>query len=389
MVAKSSSNAIHIITGIAAFGVVVGSLALFLILSGFSGLRVFSDSMLEASDPAIKITAVQGKSFVYTTDLDEQLRGNSQIQAFSEVVEERVFLKFKEKEHLAHIKGVGYNYPEITQITDAVVLGKWLDTTYANTAVIGNGISYKLSLGVLNYGDPLQIYVPKPGKGHLVHPRTSFSNVRTQIIGLYSGSEAFENKFVFTHLALAQELLQYAPNQLTAIELKLQEGVDPDVFRDALQATIGTQLKVETKAQLNALFYKVMNTENLVSYFIFTLIIIIALFNVIGAIIMMIIDKRSNLKTLHNLGVTIPEIKKIFVFQGFLLTFFGMCVGLFLGILLVFLQQQFSLFMITQNIAYPVAFRIENVLIVGVTILVLGYVAASIASSRISKGFVA
>ena len=145
---------------------------------------------------------------------------------------------------------------------------------------------------------------------------------------------------------------------------------------------------MQTKEQLNEVFYKVINTENFVSYLIFTLIIIIALFNVIGAIIMMIIDKKDNLKTLFSLGTTVKEIKRIFVFQGFLLTFFGMLVGLVLGVILVFLQDAFGLFMITESLAYPVEFQFYNLIIVIFTITVLGFVAAKIASSRINQKFI-
>ena len=145
---------------------------------------------------------------------------------------------------------------------------------------------------------------------------------------------------------------------------------------------------METREQLNAVFYKMLNTENLASYLIFTLILIIALFNVIGAIIMMILDKRDNLKTLYSLGATIKEIKRIFIFQGFLLTLFGLTIGLSAGIVLVLLQKKYSLFMITQNLAYPVEFTYFNVITVLVTILVLGLLASKIASSRISKKIV-
>jgi lipoprotein-releasing system permease protein len=139
---------------------------------------------------------------------------------------------------------------------------------------------------------------------------------------------------------------------------------------------------------LNSVFYKVINTENFVSYLIFTLIIIIALFNVIGAIIMMIIDKKNNLRTLFNLGASLKEIKRIFIFQGFLLTFIGMCIGLFLGIALVMLQKKFEIFMIVPNLAYPVEFRLMNLMIVICTITILGFIAAKIASSRISENFI-
>ena len=172
------------------------------------------------------------------------------------------------------------------------------------------------------------------------------------------------------------------------MELKLVDATQADAISEELKVKLGDSFKVQTKEQLNEVFYKVINTENFVSYLIFTLIVIIALFNVIGAIIMMIIDKKDNLKTLFSLGATVKEIKKIFVLQGFLLTFFGMIIGLIIGVILVFLQQKFSLFMITQDLAYPVEFRFLNLLIVMMTIIVLGFIASKIASSRISKEFI-
>ena len=190
------------------------------------------------------------------------------------------------------------------------------------------------------------------------------------------------------NLELAQRLLNYKQNQVTALELRLNEGVNPAAFASAFQEKLGAAYKVQTKTQFNALTYKVLNTERLISYLIFTLIIIIALFNVIGAIIMMIIDKKQNLKTLFSLGVTIQEIKRIFVLQGFLLTLFGLAVGLTIGSTLILLQKQFEFFMITQSIPYPVEFRVFNLLSVAVTITVLGFIASKIASSRISANFI-
>ena len=384
---KTSNNAINIITIIASFGVIVGSLALFIILSGFSGLRTFSYSLLDVSDPDIKITTTLGKSFIVTQDLQQTLDANIAIKEVSKVIEERVFIEYKEKTEIAFIKGVEENYPKISKIDAALSVGTWLQKDFENTAVIGRGISNKLSLGVLNYGAPLKIMVPKPGKG-FINPRKPFYDIETQIVGVYLGTEEFESKYVFTAIAKARELLRFTENQVTAIELKLKDGKTADGFADQLGEKLGENFKVQTKEQLNEVFYKVINTENFVSYLIFTLIVIIALFNVIGAIIMMIIDKKSNLKTLLSLGATIKEIKKIFILQGFLLTFFGMCIGLFLGIVLVFLQKKFEIFMIVPNLAYPVEFRFTNLLIVFFTITILGFIAAKIASSRISASFI-
>ena len=384
---KTSNNAINIITIIASFGVIVGALALFIILSGFSGLRTFSYAMLDASDPDIKITATQGKSFLVTDAFSKVLDADASIAINSKVIEERVFLKYNNKEVIAFIKGVDRNFNQITQIDSVLDMGTWLDDRYLNTAVIGNGISYKLSLGVLNFGKPLEIYVPKPGVRFMT-ANNAFSKVNVQIVGTYSGTEDFANKYVFVNSLMARELLDFESNRITAMELKLVKDADADAVARQLQKKLGTAYQVKTKAQLNELYYKVINTENFVSYLIFTLIVIIALFNVIGAIIMMIIEKKSNLKTLFNLGVTIKEIKRIFVLQGFLLTFFGMLIGLSIGVILVFLQQAFGWFKIVGEMPYPIEFRFSNLFIVIFTITILGFLASTIAGSRISKEFI-
>jgi lipoprotein-releasing system permease protein len=384
---KTSNNAINIITIIASFGVIVGSLALFIILSGFSGLRTFSYGLLDSASPDIKISASKGKSFLITASISQILHQNSGIKSIAKVIEERVFLEYEEKNEIAFIKGVSSNYPEITRIDSTLSTGIWIDTNYVNTAVIGRTIALKLSLGVRNFTEPLRILVPKPGTG-FINSQNAFYKTEVQIIGLYTGTEEFESKYVFVDIDQAADLLNFIKNQITSFEIKLKENSNVDDVAAQLQTALGTDFKVETKEQLNEVFYKVINTENFVSYLIFTLIIIIALFNVIGSIIMMIIDKKDNLKTLFSLGATVSEIKKIFVLQGFLLTLFGMIFGLVLGVILVFLQQKYGWFMITENLAYPVEFQFSNLLIVIFTITILGFIAAKIASSRITKEFI-
>lgn len=384
---KSSNNAINIITIIASFGVIVGSLALFIILSGFSGLRTFSYSLLDAADPDIKIISQKGKSFFFTDTIHQILSNHSKIADYSKVIEERVFLEYNNKNEIAYVKGVQENYTNIIAVDSSLSIGNWLDNQYLNTAVAGRTIAIKLSLGIRNFTEPLTIMVPKPGKG-FINPNNAFYKTNVQVVGLYTGTESFESKYVFVDFDQAQDLLRFKENQVTGIELKLNDKFESDAVAESLQKELGDSFKVQTKEQLNAIYYKVINTENFVSYLIFTLIIIIALFNVIGAIIMMIIDKKDNLRTLFNLGTSVTEIKRIFVFQGFLLTVVGMSIGLFLGIILVFVQQKFELFMITQNLPYPVEFRFSNLLIVMLTIAILGYVAAKIASSRINQKFI-
>ncbi len=385
---KSSNNTINIITLIATVGVIVGTLALFIVLSGFSGLREFSVGFLNVSDPDIKITSEKGKSFLFTNEIEEALNNQKGIAFYSKVIEERAFFDFNNKTHIAYIKGVDANYTQVNSIDTTVFIGTWLDEKIPSGVVVGNRISNTLSLGVFDFLEPLKIYVPKPGKGYITNPNKAFNQINTQPIGIFGLTDEIDRKFVFISLQLAQELLSYKPEQLSAVEIKVENSSDRASIISDLESKLGPTYEIETREQLNAVFYKMLNTENLASYLIFTLILIIALFNVIGAIIMMILDKRDNLKTLYSLGATIKDIKRVFVLQGFLLSVLGLIIGLSAGIILVILQKKYQLFMITQNLAYPVEFTFYNVFSVAVTILILGFLASKIASSRISKKLV-
>ena len=385
---KNSTNAINIITYIATFSVIVSAIALFVLLSVFSGLRTFSDTLLEASDPDIKILPKEGKAFHVSDSVIDILSGKNEVKAFSKVVEERVSLRYKNKNHIAFIKGVDENYTSVVSIDSSLNVGTWLDQKYKNIAVIGAGISYKLSLAAFNFETPLQVLVPKPGIRFITNPNKAFNAIDVNIFGVYGGSEEFQDKFVFTHIQEAQSLLNYEPKEVTAIELKIKSRFDVRTVKKELKALLGNRFDIKTKKELNALYYKVVNTENFISYLIFTLITIIALFNVVGSIIMMIIDKKSNVKTLLSLGVNIKQVKKIFIYQGFLLVFIGMSIGVFVGALLVFMQIKYGLFMITNSLPYPVELKWTNFFIVVTTISCLGIMASKIASSRISKGFI-
>jgi lipoprotein-releasing system permease protein len=382
---KSGNNAINIITIIATLGIIVATAVLFVVLSGFLGLKEFSLSFYKAADPDVKITASLGKTFYFTDSLKTALNNNSAIKSYTKVLEERAFFKYRNKEHIAYIKGVDNHYLEVIKLDSAIISGKWLNPNFPYGVVMGNGIANKLSLNI-DYLEPLVIYVPKPGITYnYTNPSSLVSSIDTRNIGVFSILDEVDTKYVFANLPIAQELLHYSLNQISAISLKIETNIDSDKFAEDLQKQLGKNFKVQTRAQLNAVFYKMLNTENLVLYFIFTLVLVIALFNIIGAIIMMILDKKSNLKTLLNLGVTIDELKRIFVYQGFLLILFGLIVGLLLGSILIILQDHFHLFMINDLLAYPVVFSFQNMLIVIITMIILGFLAAKIASSRISK----
>ncbi len=241
---KNSNNAINIITLIASFGVIIGALALFIILSGFSGLRTFSYSLLAISDPDIKISAVKGKTFLFTDSLQNKLTGNTKIAVFSKVIEQRVFLTYNEKPYIAYIKGVDEHYNHVTKIDSAIVVGSWLDPKYVKTAVLGNGISFKLSLGVMNFTEPLEIYVPKPGN-KIIHPSNSFNKITAQVTGIYSGTEEFENKYgrkAFWNLIDEENKIKFVQNRLICFDSnKMHRGLAPD---DGVRITLAFKTKI-------------------------------------------------------------------------------------------------------------------------------------------------
>ncbi|MFK5890492.1 MAG: ABC transporter permease [Flavobacteriaceae bacterium] len=383
---KSRNATINIITAIALVGVAIGTMALFIVLSVFSGLKAFNINFISASDPDLTITATQGKSFVFNEDIETILKDKS-IAQYSKYLEERAFLSYQDKRVIAVVKGVDIHFTDVVQMDTTVYAGRWLNPEALNQVVIGNTISRQLSLGISDYINSLKVYVPKPGKGYINNPSQAFKMLSSRPVGVFSVTEKLDKKYVFANLPFAQELLNYKPNQISGIALKLKPKIQPDTYVEVLQKKLGNTFKVRTRTQLNAVFYKMLNTENLVSYLIFTLIVIIAIFNVIGAIVMMILDKKENLKTLYNLGTPLPQIKRIFVLHGLLLQGVGLFIGLLLGVILVLLQLHFGFLKITAVLAYPVEFKWTNLFVVMITITVLGYVAARLASSRIKLLF--
>lgn len=365
-------------------GIIVGAMALFVVLSVFSGLKVFSLSFTNDIDPDLKISSTLGKSFLISPIQEGQIKKIDGLASYTKIIEERVLFTFDGKQEVTYLKGVDSNFSKVNAIETKLFNGQWLKpNTYQ--VVAGYGIAQKFSMGLLDFNHQLEVLVPKPGKGAIENPEQAFNKTNIIPVGIYAISEDLDSKYVFADLGLAQELLEYKTNQVSGIEIKVKNGADEHAITDRLQTIFKNTITVKNRAQLNESLYKMLNTENIAVYLIFTLVIIVALFNLIGALIMMILDKKGNLKTLFNLGTEIKDLRKIFLLQGTLLSVFGGIIGLALGIVIVLLQQHFQLVMITPTLAYPVVFSLENLLIVLGTIVTLGFIASLIASSRVSK----
>lgn len=381
---KSNQNAINIISSIAALGIVASTFALFVVLSVFSGLKDFSLSFTNAYDPDLKVLPTQQKRFSLSAQQEQQLNNLEGVNVVSRVLQERVLLQFKDKTAPAYFKAVDSNYTKITTIKQQIVYGQWLaEGRYQ--VVIGSQLQRDLSVGLRDYSGLLNVYVPKPGKGQILDYNQAFDRTSTSVVGIFNLTEELDQNYVIGDITIAQELLRTAPDQVSAIELKLSPSADEAAVVEAIQDIVKVPVEVKNRIALNDSLYKMLNTENLAVYLIFTLVVIIALFNVVGSISMAILDKREHVNVLYKLGASKSTLVRIFFYQGTIMSVLGGLIGLGLGLLLVVLQLKFELIMFTPNLAYPVKIAIENILIVMLTISVLGALASLIASNRVRK----
>lgn len=381
---KSSQNAVNIINFITFLVIVIGSAALFIVLSAFAGLRTFSLSFSNTFDPDLKASPTLGKHFTVSADEESALAKIEGLANYAKELEERAYLTYKEKSTIAYIKGVDENYRAVTGIDSTLISGNWGSDVY--NGVIGIGI-YNL-LGVpMNNRTAMEVLVPKPGEGSFSQKGLAkpYDDLALVVSGVYAVEESLDKKYVFAQLPIVQQLLQKDSTEVSGINFKLMDKASADDVRSAIADVLGDKVSILTRREQNTSLYRMLNTENLATYLIFTLVLIIALFNVVGAIIMMILDKQQNSKTLYSLGTTIKELRRIYFIQGMLVTSFGGLIGVLIGTLLIGSQLAFGWLKITPTLAYPVEFNVINVLIVIGTIMVLGFISSKIASSRINE----
>lgn len=383
---KSSKNAVNIISRIAVIAVVLGAMSLFIVLSGFSGLKEFALEFTNVFDSDLRISPAEGKTLKISPNKYAELLRLEGVQSLSKVVEERVFIQYRGKNHIAFIKGVDTNYERVTPIDSLLFVGEWL-VPKSDEVVIGFGISSKLSMPVRDYSNLLEIYAPKPGLGEIntLDPTSAFNSTRVVASGIYEINDDLNSKYIFSDVHLAQNLLGLDSTKVSYLEFKLNPMADEQKIKTNIRALLPEALIIKNRIQQNDALYKMLNSENLFTYLFVSLIAAIAIFNLAGTVIMIILEKRKNIKTLYFLGLTIQEIRNIFFYNGMLMTLIGVGVGLLLGSIIVGLQLEYGMVPITPSLAYPVQFKWMNLLIVFVTIFLLGGIASKIASLRVTE----
>ena len=383
---KSSQNVINIINRMSIFVLIVGGASLMIVLAGFSGLRTFSMSFSNFFDPDLKVFPKTGKTFSLSPMQETALKESGVVASYTKVLEERVFLNSRGKNYIAYIKGVDENYPKVNAVDSILVISpkEWLLSE--DYVVVGNIIAETLNLGLFTSTTPLQIIVPKASKGSITSSSTPYREETVLLSDYYQVTEDLDSKYVFATLSLAQRLTGVQSNEVSAIEVKVSKGISATEGKKRLQKVLGDSFVIKDRMALNEDLYKMFQTENLATYLIFTLVLIVALFNLVGAIIMMILDKRKNLYTLFALGMTERQIRAIFFLQGVIVSLLGAIFGVGLGVGIAWLQKTYPMLYINPNaavpIAYPMDIRLLEIVVVFFTIFVLGILASAIGASR-------
>lgn len=368
---SANTNAVNIITSIAVVAIMVATTALFVILSVFSGLEQMNLKFYSNVNPEIKITPAKGKVLPEIKKLEKQLATNDLVADYSKVIEEKIYIDYNGVQDIAYLKAVDANFTKVTRLDTVVYGGDFIDFNYNDNFIVSNGIAQRLQL-YIDTVNPATLMMPKAGTGLIKQESDAFTKTEAYSTGVFILNDQYD-KHIFSALGLAQNLLNLDSTAAYAIELKIA-GHKNDFSRvkSKLQKELGDQYKIETRQDLDSAFLKVMNIENIIIYLIFTLVIIIACFNLAGTIIIIILDKTKEIQTMYSFGLSRVQIRRIFAYTGLIITTIAMVTGLIIASILGFIQINYGLIMASATIAFPFQFSVINYLIVTGTVMGIG-----------------
>jgi lipoprotein-releasing system permease protein len=379
--AKQKISGVNIISSIAVFAITIATCALFIILSVFSGLEKMNIQFFSNVNPDLKISPAKGKLIQNIDEVTNQLDNSSEIAQYSKVIEEKVSIEFGDKQDIAYIKGIGRNYNKVVKIDTTLVAGRYFDFKTPYEIISSDGVARRLQLYV-DQQTSARLRMPKPGTGLITSENEAFNTAVANPVGVTYINDQYD-KYIFSPIGLTRQLLQLPDSAAYSIEIRLKPGFAHQDVKSTLQKKLGNSVKVRTREDLDATFLKVMNVENLIIYLIFTLVIIIASFNLAGAIIIIIIDKKQQIQTMWSFGLPKSQIRKIFFQTGLLITLFSILFGLLLGTVVGVLQKKFSLVMANPVVPFPFEFTVLNYFIVIFTVFLIGGLVSYLVSRRL------
>jgi len=373
------------ITWLAAFAMVAAVAAMFIIISVFSGLEELNKDMIANLHADLTIKSKTGKVLPDIDKIEKALRSNSDVAHFSKVIEEKAYLGYKDNGEIAYLRGVDSAYVHVNPINESIFYGKYPDFKYNNEVIMENGLDNRLSLPVNSSQDFATILMPKPGKGIIQQENDIFNKKDIYVSGIFPGNEQLDN-YIIAPIELAQELLGLPKSACYQIVIKLKNSANSELIKSNLTKEFGDKIIVNTKSEENAAFWKMINTEKLMIYLIFGLVIFITTFNLAGAITILQLDKKEQAKALIALGFNRTDLRLTYFFTGLLIVFFGLISGLLIGSAICFMQIQTGFFKASENLAFPVRIESFNYIVVSAVALFFGLI-ISFLFSKINKRY--
>lgn len=379
LISKKSNNAINVISWISIIAIAITTAALVIIMSAMNGLTSVVANLYHAIEPDLKITAVNSKYITDKENLSQKIKSVEGIKLVSYSLEENALIKLDDNQTVITVKGVDEEFKNVTHF-DTVVNEGVYRFLYNNQhyGVFGRGIANHLNINVNDFVSPVSIYAPKRGKVEGMNPDDAFNKLSISPAGVFSLNDDFDYKYVLIDLKAAQELFDCS-NEISSIEVSLTDKSKLEDIQDKLQDKLGNNYEVKNRYQLNDLLFKTLATEKLWTFLILAFILIIATFNIIGALTMLIIEKKKDIKTLYNLGADQKFIRSIFMKEGLLITVVGAISGLFIGVVVCVIQQQFHLVSFAEQYVipyYPIEMNLQDFIWILAVVMGIGFLAA-------------
>jgi len=379
LISKKSNNAINVISWISIIAIAITTAALVIILSAMNGLTSVVADLYHAIEPDLKVTAIHAKYMENTPALEKKIRSVKGISGISWCVEENALAKLDDKQAVVTIKGVDAEFKTLTHFDTVVIDGVYrFEFKGQYYGVFGKGIAHKLGVNVNDFLSPITIYAPRRGKVESIDPEEAFNKLSISPGGIFTLNDDFDYKYLLIDLKAAQELFD-CPGSVSSVEIGIGDRDDLESVQEELQQALGEDYLVRNRFQLNDVLFKTLETEKLWVFLILAFILVIATFNIIGALTMLIIEKKKDIKTLYNIGADQTFIRNIFMQEGFLITGVGAISGLLIGIIVCVMQQQFHLVKFDEGYVipyYPIEMRWNDMIWILGVVMVIGFLAA-------------
>ncbi len=379
LISKKSNNAINVISWISIVAIALTTAALIIVLSAMNGLTNVVADLYHAIEPDLKITAVNSKYMSNKHELTKKIKSISGINGISYSIEENALMKLDERQAIITVKGVDEEFKNLTHFDTVVTEGTYR-FKYDNQfyGVFGRGVAGRLGINVNDFVSPISIYAPIRGKTEGINPEDAFNKLSISPAGIFSLNDDFDFKYVLIDLEAAQQLFD-CKDAFSEIELSIEDKHQLASIQEKLQIVLGDEYQIKNRYQLNDVLFKTLETEKLWTFLILAFILVIATFNIIGALTMLIIEKKKDIKTLYNLGADQKFIRNIFMQEGFLITFVGAFTGLIIGLIICILQQQFHLVTFDDQSViayYPIDLQLKDFIWILAVVMAIGFLAA-------------